>query len=137
LNKKTYLIVDKGNDTFELQFDSRPLVTFTRKTFRDQMEAYAQGNGYSRNWVGSILRLFLKKFPAPIQSKKRTDLERLKDQIGIEGLADYLRSKGFRVVKKISVKDSEIIQYLEQMGYEIQGLLHDVYYETDEFSNKN
>jgi hypothetical protein len=102
------------------------------------MEAYAQGNGYSQNWVGSMLRLFLKKFPPPVQVSKRTDLERLKDQMGVEGLADYLRSKGFRVVKKISVKDLEIIQYLEKSGYEVQGLLNDdVYYETDELSRKN
>lgn len=45
-------------------------------------------------------------------------------------LADYLRSKGLRVVKPMPVSDVDIVNILESKGYLISGMLGDVYYET-------
>jgi hypothetical protein len=86
--------------------DGAFLASFTRQTFRDVLSQF----GRSSNWIGSILRLFLKKYPPPPVIYHGIDLERAVDRLGADGLAGYLRSKGFRVTKAIkNVSDEEII----------------------------
>ena len=98
----------------------------SRSTFRESLEHL----GRSSNWVGSILRLFLKKYPVPYPVYSRSPLERAIEVYGESGFAEYLRSKGFKVVKPMSITDSAVIDFLESKGYVIAGLLDDVYYET-------
>jgi hypothetical protein len=75
----------------------------------------------------------LKEFPITPIPYSRNDLERAIDGFGEDGLAEYLRSKGFRVTKSIkNVSDKEIIRYLETKGYIIQGLLDGYYYDSKE-----
>ncbi|HXX80995.1 MAG TPA: hypothetical protein VEI46_05555 [Thermodesulfovibrionales bacterium] len=47
-------------------------------------------------------------------------------------MADYLRSKGFRVVKPLkNLKDEEVVKYLQSLGYEIDGFLNGAFYSSD------
>jgi hypothetical protein len=109
---------------FELYEDGNHLVTFSFKTFREDLRTVGRGE----NWIGSILRLFLKKYPrkysCPSQNRS------LLDRIGEERLVQYLRFKGFRVSKNLEVSDKDIVRYLETKGYSIEGLLDDSYYST-------
>lgn len=126
--KPRYKIVRILNDTFQLYEDGVQIASFTYMTFRDELQAL----GRSSNWIGSILRLLHRRYPPSKTYKQRNDLERLVDQIGESGLADYLRSKGIRVFKSLSVPDKALIAYLEAKGYVIEGLLEGSYYSTDE-----
>ena len=121
-----YDIREIAEDRFELYEDGLYLCQFSRFTLRECLVSV----GRSSNWVGSILRIFLKKFPAPYPINSCTPLERVISIFGEFGLADYLRAKGYRVVKPIDVSDNLIIDYLESKGYVVSGLLNDAYYET-------
>lgn len=112
------------NFRFELYENGTFLVSFSRSSFRSALESLGRGS----NWIGSILRLFLKKYPyePPCPMQQRSQL----DRIGEGVLVDYLRSKGFRVVKNLKVLDREVIAYLEQNGYLVEGLLNDAYYRS-------
>jgi len=101
-------------------------VRFSRDTFRESLTAL----GRSSNWVGSILRILLKRYPSPYPVYSRSSFERAVDVYGESGFAEYLRSKGFRVVKPLDVTDREIVDFLESKGYIVEGLLTDVYYDT-------
>jgi len=127
-----YEIKQDSNGSFLLFHGSDLLTTFTRKNLREKLEVCASTCGFSSNWIGSILRILNKKYPVPYpeSNEKRSDLQRLIDRIGFDGLADYLRSKGLRVTKKLNVPDREIMKVLEKEGYEVQGLINDVYYES-------
>lgn len=127
-----YEIKQDSNGSFLLYHGSDLLTSFTRQNLREKLEACALTSGYSSNWIGSVLRLLNKKYPVPCpeSNEKRSDLQRLIDRIGFDGLADYLRSKGLRVTKKLNVPDREIVKALEKEGYEVQGLINDVYYES-------
>lgn len=109
---------------FELYEDGNLLVTFSFKTFREDLRLVGRGE----NWIGSILRLFLKKHPRkysyPISQRS------VLDRLGEDKLVDYLRSKGFRLVKPLNVSDKEIVRYLEAKGYFIEGILDDCYYSS-------
>ena len=126
MSKARYRIDRASEEHFELFEDGILLVCFTRQTFRKEME----GLHRSSNWVGAMLRLFLKRYPLPSPTYVRSAFERLFDSVGESGLADYLRSKGLRVVKNLPVPDGEIIRYLEAQGYAIEGLIGDIYYTT-------
>ena len=127
MGKAHYRLIQKSEGLFELYEDGKFLVKFTRDTFRSELEKLNR----SSNWIGSILRLFHNKYPLPSPSNvSRSDLERLVDRLKEEGLADYLRSKGFRVIKPLWVSDREVISFLESKGYAIDGLLDGAYYST-------
>jgi hypothetical protein len=127
-----YEIKQNSNGSFLLYHGSDLLTTFTRINLREKLESCACTLGFSSNWIGSILRQLNKKYPVPYPelNEKRSDLQRLIDRIGFDGLAEYLRSKGLRVTKKLNIPDREIIKVLEKEGYEINGLINDVYYES-------
>jgi len=126
VSKARYRIDRASEEHFELFEDGILLVRFTRQTFRKEMEDLQR----SSNWVGAMLRLFLKQYPLPSPTYVRTAFERLFYSVGELGLVDYLRSKGLRVVKNMTVPDAEIIRYLELQGYAIEGLIGDIYYNT-------
>ena len=94
-------------------------------TFRESLT----GLGRSSNWIGSILRIFLKKYPLPYPVRSESSLERAVEVYGESGFVEYLRGKGLRVVKPLGISDL-MIDFLESKGYIIAGLLGDVYYET-------
>ncbi|OHE56247.1 MAG: hypothetical protein A2Z47_09705 [Thermodesulfovibrio sp. RBG_19FT_COMBO_42_12] len=126
MGKAHYRLIQKSEGLFELYEDGKFLVKFTRDTFRSELEKLNR----SSNWIGSILRLFHNKYPLPSPVIVRSDLERLVDRLKEEGLADYLRAKGFRVIKPLWVSDRELISFLESKGYAIDGLLDGAYYST-------
>lgn len=129
-----YLIKEQSfSKSFQLFHGDVYLCTFNRQNIREVLELTASNLGFSSKWIGSILRLFLRRYPAPVGSyHQRTDFDRLVSRLGVEGLAVYLRSKGYRVVQKIKVSDFQIINFLESNGYEIEGLCGDVHYTTRE-----
>jgi len=116
----------KDSNAFALYENGVLLAKFKRSEFREALLALGRGN----NWVGSMLRLFLKQYPPPCSVRIRSDFNRAVDKYGEQGFADYLRSKGFRVTKKLGVQDKEIIDYLESCGYYIEGLLDGMYYSS-------
>jgi len=121
-----YDIKQVSEDCFDLYEDGAFLCMFSRDTFRESLT----GLGRSSNWVGSILRLFNKKYPLPFTACSMSKFERALAIRGESGFAEYLRFKGFKVVKPLDVTDREIIDFLESKGYIVEGLLTDVYYET-------
>ena len=121
-----YDIQKVGPDLYELYEDNSLLCKFSRKNFRQNLTDLGRGS----NWIGSILRILNKKYPFPITFPYRTPLERAVDIYGEWGLAEYLRSKGLRVIKPLHVSDLKITKYLESKGYEIAGIIDEVYYET-------
>jgi hypothetical protein len=122
-----YNIVQLSDDLFEIFEDGISLVKFKRSNFRTSLEVLNR----SSNWIGSILRLYLKKYPPPRVHPIRTDFDRLYDKIGETGLVDYLRSKGLKVVKPLQFTDMDIIKFLESRGYVIEELTGDHYYCTE------
>ena len=75
--KARYLLENLGNDVFELYEYGVFLLRFSRDSFRSDFEQYANLTFRSSNWIGTILRLFHKKFQAPFPVSKRNDSERL------------------------------------------------------------
>lgn len=126
-----YDIQKVGQDLYELYEDNSLLCKFSRENFQQNLNDLGRGS----NWTGSVLRLLNKKYPFQRTFPPRTPFERDVDAYGESGFADYLRSKGMRVVKPISTPDSKIIDFLESKGYEISGLLDDVLYETKSKQN--
>jgi hypothetical protein len=121
-----YKITQRYEGIFELFEEGVCLCKFRRDNFRECMDSLSRGS----NWVGAILRIFLKQYPAPVTHNVRSDFERLCDKLGESGLAEYMRSKGLKVVKNINISDDEIIKFLESKGYIIEGLVGDVYYDS-------
>src|SRR4030065_2113925 len=88
-----YDIRQVNSERFDLYEDGSVLCYFTRSTFRESLEHVGRGS----NWIGSILRLFLKKYPAPYPIRVMSPFERAVSIYGESGLAEYLRNKGFKV----------------------------------------
>jgi len=72
MGKARYDIVQGSGDLFEINEDGISLVRFKRGNFRTSLETLSR----SQNWIGSMLRLFLKKYPSPRLHPIRTDFER-------------------------------------------------------------
>lgn len=119
---------DKDNNSFALYKNGVLLAKFRRSEFREALSALGRGN----KCIGSILKLFLKHYPPPCSVRIRSDFDRAVDKYGEQGFADYLRSKGFRVTKKLAIDDKEIINYLERYGYQVEGLLEGLLYSTSD-----
>ena len=113
-------------DCYDLYEEGSFLCSFTRSTFRESLGHLGRGE----NWIGSMLRLFHKKFPVPFKPHFQTPIARAESVYGEFVLADYLRSKGLRLVKPMPVSDADIVNILESKGYLISGMLGDQYYET-------
>jgi hypothetical protein len=127
-----YDIKQSKPDRFDLYEDGSLLCSFTRSTFRESLEHIGRGN----NWIGSILRIFLKKFPPFHPVRSRNSLQRAVEVYGESGFVDYLRGMGLRVVRPLGISDRMIIDFLEPKGYVISGLLGDVYYESSINENR-
>lgn len=130
--KVVYRFTEISKGVYELYHGSLLLAKFSRQSFREVMEKVAVEKGLSSNWIGSILRLLDRAYPYVSEHKIRTDFERFVDKFKNEGIADYLRSKGFRVVKSVKFKDMDLIRYLEREGYQIEGFVGDVHYASPE-----
>lgn len=107
------------NDSFVLFRDNKVLCVFSRQSFRKDLESYAGSNGLSSQWIGSILRMFLKQYPSPIHFQSRPIIERFQPDV----LVEHLRSKGYVVSKELhtSLDDLTIIRHLEKNGYLVEG----------------
>lgn len=120
------------DDIFELSEHGLALVSFTRATLRDSLTSL----GRSSNWVGAMVRLFHRQFPLPYPPYQRSNFERAIELLREDGIASYLRAKGFRVVKLMDVPDEELIAYLEAHGYTVEGFMGNIYYSTLNRSTK-
>ena len=126
-----YSFTEEPEGTFKLYQGSTYLVTFTRLNLRESFELVADTHQLSSHWIGSILRLFHKQFPSPIHHSDRSDAQRLLVKYGEEGLTDILRERGFRISRIFDVPEEQIIRILEERGFHVEGLIGDVYYQTD------
>jgi hypothetical protein len=124
----SYDIRQAGKDKFDLYEDGTFLCSFSRETFRESLGHISSSN----NWIGSILRLFHEKFPLPLTFTPQTPFERMVANNGVYGIATYLRSKGYRVVKPSEVPDKDLIAFVESHGYVVEGICDNVYYCTGE-----
>jgi hypothetical protein len=130
--KAVYKFEQISEASFRLSHGSDVLLTFSRRNLRDSLEALANTWGFSSKWVGCFIGRFNKQYPLPFKTSSRTSVDRLVASVGFEGIADYFRSKGFRVVKSMPVKDLDLIRCLEREGYKLDGILEgDVPYSTD------
>ncbi len=125
VNRK-YSITEVSPAVYEIYVHGALLASVSRNTFRTTLE----GHGLGTHAIGMILRVLNKKYPPPVRPSAESEMSRLLCCVGEHGLADYLRSKGLRVFKRLRVSDREIVEELENRGYEIDGLLDGVYYST-------
>ncbi|MEW6586152.1 MAG: hypothetical protein AB1442_11145 [Nitrospirota bacterium] len=130
---KRYRIIDLGQGRYSLHHGTLHLGSFSRDNLRESLEEIADEFDFSSNWIGAILRIFNKMYPFPHAQKRRTALDRLLFLLGgDDGAADYLRSIGCRVVKRLpsGVSKMDIVRHLEGNGWEIAGLIDGCYHET-------
>jgi hypothetical protein len=118
--------------SFSAVFDLYENDVFLIRIRRNNLREDLRNAGRGENWIGSILRILDKQFPLSVKPSAPSvpsdkDIFRRR---GNDGLAEYLRSKGFRVFKRLSVPDRQIIEHLENEGYCIEGLVDDVYYRS-------
>lgn len=107
------------DDSFVLFRDNKVLCVFFRQSFRKDLESYADSNGLSSQWIGAVLRMFLKCYPSPVKYQPRPIIERFDPDV----LVEHLRSKGYVVSKELhgSLDDLIIIKHLEEDGYVVEG----------------
>jgi len=116
MSKARYAIKQVSEGQFALYEDGFQLITFARHTFRYDLESLGRGNG----WIGAILRLFSQTYPFSSRpSEELTPLTLLIRTIGDQGIAEYLRHKGYPVYKPVPVSDTELINYIQSVGYTV------------------
>jgi hypothetical protein len=114
---------------FNLYEDGVLLCKFSRKSIREDLERLGRGS----KWIGSVLRLLDRSYPVitPFNfSLPDLSVEGLVRRYGSDHLLNYLRSKGFRCFKRLSVSDKEIIEFFENQGYCFEGILDGNYYRS-------
>jgi hypothetical protein len=77
MSKARYSFENVGTDAFEFYEDGAFRLRFKRDSFRQVFEDFANTELRSSNWIGSVLRIFLKKFPPPFPVSQRNDSDRL------------------------------------------------------------
>ncbi|MBI5204812.1 MAG: hypothetical protein HZA11_07845 [Nitrospirae bacterium] len=113
--------IERDVQGFILYQNEQVLLKFFRESFRDDLELYAQTNNLSSQWVGCILRLFLKKFPSS-PPRPCPAVERFRN----DELIEYLKCKGYKITTPLrsGLDDTVIISHLEKQGYVVQGNNH-------------
>ena len=126
-----YSIEKKGDDNYHLYHLSEFLLSFSRSSFQADLIAFVDNSDcYSRNWIGSILRIFNKQHPAPKPVYVGVSSDERLFSYPDNYLVDYLKSKGFRVVRNLNVPDVDVVKHLESRGYFVEGLLNDCFYSS-------
>jgi len=69
--KSRYSFENLGNDAFEFYEDGVFRFRVKYDSFRSVFEDFAKKELRSSNWIRSVLRIFLKKFPPPFPVSKR------------------------------------------------------------------
>ena len=124
---REYRILEVSQGVYELYEKGSLLAKFTQKTFREELDRL----GRSSQWIGCILRQLNSKYPLACPPRFESALARVESIMREKGLADYLRSKGLRVVRQLkAVSDMEVIERLESLGYVIEGLVDGAYYSS-------
>lgn len=116
-----YTFNEITGSAYELFEDGLQLLTFTRKNFREKFEQLACDENRTSNWIGSMLRLFHKKYPLVYHDYNSSSLA--KSPFALE--ADYienLKARGFRIFKPSVTSDNEMIDFLEKRGFIVEGL---------------
>lgn len=88
------------------------LTRFKHDDFRSALAKLDRGS----NWVGSMLKLFKKRYPRKHYYRRRdsaTDYD-------LDTLLCYLREKGYRCYKPLDVSDTEIIALLNARGWAVE-----------------
>lgn len=113
--------IERDVSGFILYRDKQVLCKFFRESFRNDLDLYAQTNNLSSQWVGCILRLFLKTFPPPPPARVPA-VERFRN----DELIEYLKCKGYKITTPLrsDLDDTVIISHLEKQGYVVQGNNH-------------
>jgi|GEM_PF-1686872 len=91
------------------------ILTFTRQSIRDVLEAYACLNNKTSQWVGCIIRKFHKEYP---DTRKRAINPPCILNYAPLTLVEYMRSRGYLVFEPLPFHDYEIANYLKnRWGY--------------------
>ena len=117
----TWQIVRAGEDFHLINLQNKPkriVVTFQRSSIRPVLETYASINNFSSQWIGCILRKFLKEFPNPFKFVPR--VPEVSDYAPLT-LVEYMQSKGYKVYKPLPFPDAVISEYLlKKWGYVVE-----------------
>jgi hypothetical protein len=96
------------------------LCSFKKSDIRKSLENYADANGESSHWIGSIIKLFNQTFVFP--SEVSEILISPADYPNSD-LIKYLQNKGYRIYRKQFVEkitDKQIINHLLDKGYIVE-----------------
>ncbi|MGC2064015.1 MAG: hypothetical protein WA610_13645 [Thermodesulfovibrionales bacterium] len=127
MSKARYQINQFSDNYYQLFEAGTLLCIFSRENLRETLGALGRGE----NWIGSIVRLLNHKYPFSMPSRTRDKTDHLR-AMGLEGMLNHLKSKGFRIYRKQKVEDMDIIKHLEALGYCVEGLVGDSLYSTVE-----
>ena len=98
----------------------KPLCSFKKSDIRKTLEDYADANGESSHWVGSIIKLFNKSFTFP---SVVSEISTSPADYTNSDLIKYLQNKGYRIYQKQFIEkitDKQIINHLLDKGYIVE-----------------
>ena len=81
-NRPTYKVVEISPNLYQLSHGALFLAEFSRQNKREIIESVASANGFSSNWVGSIIHIFNRSFPSPYSPSARSDFDRFVYKLG-------------------------------------------------------
>lgn len=131
MSKHRYLF-EKVGQVYEFYDSGVFQLRFQDSSFRSAFEVYASENHFSSNWIGSMLRIFRKKYPLPSPVSQRNNAERFLLRYGDEAGVKILRSNGFKIDLKTDFSMKALVQAMESRGYVVVGLLNDCYYDSEQ-----
>jgi len=100
----TYHIIQVSNGVYELHENKTILGESIRTTLRQDLDAIGRSSKFG--WL-----------KIPVFSIMGT--LSLQYIMGSRGIADYLRSKGFSVVKPLNVSDGDLVKYYEEVIWQM------------------
>ena len=120
MSKARYQITQVENGLYDLFEDDVLIARFSRKSFREDLHCLGRGNG----WIGSILRLLNRVYPAAVprfrSSESSPSFDDILHRLGERGIAEYLRFKGYAVYKPLRLSVETLINYLLTKGYAVE-----------------
>lgn len=118
MSKARYQITEVSPGLYDLFEDNLIIARFSRKSFREDLQILGRGDG----WIGSILRLFNRAYPALAAARinPAPPIDDILHSLGERGIADYLRYKGYTVYKRLDVPDETLINLLLARGYVVE-----------------
>ena len=127
MSKARYLF-EKVIDGYEFYDCGVFRLRFQDSSFRSAFEVYASENNFSSQWIGSMLRLFRRKFPVSFSVSKRNDAERFLTRYGDRDVVELLRSMDFCVSFAVDFPLTDLVPLLEARGYVVKNGFDRGYY---------